>query len=137
MAGIAFKAFFSTTGGALPGYFLYLDALAFVPSLFLFPTARPFLNWRALSFTFLVMVLVSLFWEATLAIPYQWWGFQPRQMLGLFILAWSKLPVEEVLVWMAVSYATVIIYHVVKVFLALEKPWLAALFGGPGRGDHR
>jgi hypothetical protein len=44
-----------------------------------FPTARPFINWRAFSLTLFIIVLVSLIWEATLAVPYQWWGFQPAQ----------------------------------------------------------
>jgi hypothetical protein len=54
-------------------------------------------------------VLLSLIWEATLAVPYHWWGFQHRQMIGVFIGAWSGLPIEEVCVWIAVTYATAIV----------------------------
>jgi hypothetical protein len=39
-------------------------------------------------------------------------------MIGLFIGAWSGLPIEEVFVWIAVTYATVIVYETVKVFIA-------------------
>ena len=47
-------------------------------------------------------------WEATLAVPYGWWGYHPRAMIGLDIGAWSNLPVEAVCVWLAVTYTTVI-----------------------------
>jgi len=86
-----------------------------------FPVAKPFINWRALSLTLFFMALLSVIWEATLAVPYQWWGFQRRQMIGLFIGAWSGLPVEEVFVWIAVTYATVIVFEIVRVLLVSER----------------
>jgi hypothetical protein len=132
VAGLIYKRFVSASAGTVPGYFIFLVSFALVPSLFLFPTARPFLNWRALSFTFFLLILISLLWEATLGVPYQWWGFQDRQMLGLYIDAWCRLPVEEIVVWMAVTSTTVIFYEVVKVFLAREGPWFEALFGKKG-----
>ena len=98
----------------------------------LFPTALPFINWRALSFAYLLLQLVSLLWEATLAAPYQWWGYRAEQMLGLTIGAWTGLPIEAVVVWMATTYTTVISYEVVKVVMALERPLPEALFGRKG-----
>ena len=53
-------------------------------------------------------------------------------MLGLYIDAWCRLPVEEIVVWMAVTSTTAIFYEVVKVFLAREGPWFEALFGEKG-----
>lgn len=50
-------------------------------------------------------------------------------MIGLFIGAWSGLPIEEVCVWIAVTYATVIVFEVVKVLLASERPMREALLG--------
>jgi hypothetical protein len=94
-----------------------------------FPVARRFINWRALSLTLFFMLLVSLLWEATLAVPYNWWSFQHRQMMGLFIGAWSRLPIEEVCVWIAVTYATAIVFEVVKVWLASERSVRDALIG--------
>src|SRR5580692_11769395 len=79
-----------------PGYFTFLVAGALLPAASCFPVARRFINWRALSLTLFLMLLVSLLWEATLAVPYNWWGFQHHQMIGLFIGAWSCLPIEEV-----------------------------------------
>jgi hypothetical protein len=112
-----------------PGYFAFLVLGALAPAVSFFAVARRFINWRALSLTLFFMLLVSLLWEATLAVPYNWWNFQHRQMMGLFIGAWSGLPVEEVCVWIAVTYATVIVFEVVKVLLASERPVREALLG--------
>ena len=112
-----------------PGYFTFLVAGALLPAVSFFPVARRFINWRALSLTLFFMLLVSLLWEATLAVPYNWWNFQHRQMMGLFIGAWSRLPIEEVCVWIAVTYATVIVFEVVKVWLASERSVHDALLG--------
>ena len=79
------------------------------------------------------MLLISLFWEATLAVPYHWWNFQHRQMMGLFVGAWSELPIEEVFLWIAVTYATAIVFEVVKLWLASERPVREAMLG-PKRG---
>ena len=112
-----------------PGYFTFLVAGALLPAVSFFPVARRFVNWRALSLTVFFMLLVSLVWEATLAVPYNWWNFQHRQMIGLFIGAWSRLPIEEVCVWIAVTYATVIVFEVVKVLLASERSVRETLLG--------
>jgi hypothetical protein len=115
-----------------PGYFTFLVAGALLPSVSFFPVARRFINWRALSLTLFFMLLVSLLWEVTLAVQYNWWNFQHRQMLGIYIGAWSALPVEEVCVWISVTYATAIVFEVVKVWLASERPLRNALMGtGP------
>ena len=112
-----------------PGYFTFLVAGALLPAMSFFPVARRFINWRALSLTLFFMLLVSMLWEATLAVPYNWWNFQHGQMMGLFIGAWSCLPIEEVFVWIAVTYATVIVFEVVKVWLASERSVHDALLG--------
>jgi hypothetical protein len=115
--------------GGFPGYFTVLVAGALVPAVSFFPVARRFINWRALSLTLFFMLLVSMLWEATLAVPYNWWNFQQHQMIGLFIGAWSRLPIEEVCVWIAVTYATAIVFEVVKVWLASERSLYDALLG--------
>jgi len=100
-----------------PGYFLFLTVVAITPSILFFPAANPFINWRAFSLAFLFILLVSVFWEATIAVPYQWWGFQPRHMLGLLINGFCGLPVEEPILWLGVTWATVIIYEVIYTWL--------------------
>jgi len=112
-----------------PGDFTFLVVGALLPAVSFFPVARRFINWRALSLTLFFMLLVSMLWEATLAVPYNWSNFQHRQMMGLFIGAWSRLPIEDVCVWIAVSYATAIVFEVVKVWLASERSVRDALIG--------
>ena len=104
--------------GGFPGYACFLVAGAIVPSVGFFHTARPFINWRAFSFTFALIVLVSLIWEATLALPYGWWGYNDRWMVGVFIEPWFRLPIEAVFVWCAVTFSTVITFEVVKLWLS-------------------
>lgn len=112
-----------------PGYFTVLAAGGLVPAVSFFPTARRLINWRAFSLTLFFMLLVSLLWEATLALPYGWWGFQHRQMIGLFIGAWSGLPIEEVCVWIAVTYATAIVFEIIKLWQASGRSAKEALLG--------
>jgi hypothetical protein len=129
LLAVVYKKMFSSNPDSFPGYFTVLVLGGFVPAVSFFPTARPFINWRAFSLTLFIIVLVSLIWEATLAVPYQWWGFQPAQMLGLFIGAWARLPVEEVGVWIAVSYATVIVFEIFKLWQASGKTAKHAFMG--------
>jgi hypothetical protein len=96
--------------------------VALIPSILFFSVARPFINWRALSLGFLFILLVSLFWEATIAVPYEWWGFQPRQMLGLFINGFCGLPIEEPLLWAWITRATVILYEMISTLLFMDWP---------------
>lgn len=116
-AGIAWKKLLSPVPDGFPGYFTFIVGGALVPSALLFPAARRLINWRALSATMFITVLISLIWEVTLALPYGWWGFQPQAMVGLPIRAWFGLPIEEVIVWVAVTYATVIVYEVMQAWL--------------------
>jgi hypothetical protein len=126
LAGFLYKKFWPGAGHAgFPGYFLFLTLVALSPSIVFFPIARPFINWRAFSLSFLFILLVSLFWEAAIAVPYQWWGFEPKQMLGLFINGFCGLPVEEPLLWMGVTWATVIIYEMISTLLFMDWPRLA------------
>jgi hypothetical protein len=129
VAAVIYKKMFSPLREGFPEYFTFLVVVAFVPSGSFFPTARRFINWRAFSLALFFMLLVSLLWEATLAVPYQWWDYQPRQMMGLRIGAWSGLPIEAVCVWISVTYATAIVFETVKLWQASEKPARHAFLG--------
>lgn len=59
-------------GDGFPGYFIFLALTALIPSSLLLRAVRPMINWRALSLTVFLIVLISLLWEVTLAIPYGW-----------------------------------------------------------------
>jgi hypothetical protein len=50
-------------------------------------------------------------------------------MIGLRIVAWSGLPVEEVGVWTAVTCSTVIVYEIVRQWQTSGKRAGAALLG--------
>ena len=112
-----------------PGYFLFLVVGALGPSAALLPAAMPVVNWRALSLTLFTILLTSLLWEVTLALPYGWWGFQPNAMIGVRITAWSGVPIEEIFVWIGVTYATVIVYEIVRRWKASGKNIRHALVG--------
>lgn len=126
---IAYKNFFAEDHTGFPGYFTVLVVGGMIPAVSFFPTARPFINWRAFSLTLFLIVLVSLLWEATLAIPYGWWAYQKKQMMGLYVGAWSGLPIEAVSVWIAVTYATAILFEIVKLWQASERPAKEMFFG--------
>jgi len=129
VAAVVYKKMFSPYPDGFPGYFTVLIVGGFVPSVSFFPTARPFINWRAFSLTLFFVLLVSLLWEATLAVPYEWWGYQTEQMVGLPIGAWARLPIEAVCVWIAVTYGTVVVFEVFKLWQASGKRAKHAFLG--------
>ena len=126
---ILYKKLYSPFPQGFPGYFTVLILGGVVPSAALFHTARRFINWRAFSLTIFMILLISLFWEATLAVPYQWWGYQQEEMMGISIGAWAGLPIEAVLVWIAVAYGTTIVYEVMKVWQVSGRSAKSAFFG--------
>ena len=113
----------------IPGYFLFIVATSVVPSAFCFRVAAPLINWRAFGFAFGFIFLISLFWEATLGVPYQWWGYQPAQMMGVFVRAFCDLPLEAVLVWVFANWTTVLVYETILfAFHIGEKRFWRVLF---------
>lgn len=130
-AALLYQRLVVRTPGTFPGYFVYLVLFALLPSSALLPGARPVINWRALSLTMFILLVTSLLWEVTLALPYGWWNFRDQQMLGIRVTAWSRLPVEEVYIWISVSYSTVIVYEIVKRWKSSGRSLRHALLG-PG-----
>jgi len=133
------------SGRAFPGYFLFLLAGSIVPSLFCARVAFLFINWRALTTAWLFTLSISQFWEASLGVPYGWWGYEPDQMMGLFMRPHCDLPIEAVLVWTLGTWSTVIIYESLLTALhAGRKGWRvlgvlradAAELGGVQRKHH-
>ena len=128
-AAILYRKLLSGEPEGFPWYFVYLVCTALIPSAGFFHTAQQFINWRAFSFTFFLLLLISLLWEVTLALPYGWWEYRPRVLIGLHIGAWFDLPIEAACLWMAVSFTTVITYEVIKIWKALGTRALEAFFG--------
>src|SRR2546428_7603062 len=92
---IAYKKFVSHSPG-FPGYFTLLVAGGIVPAVSFFPSARPVINWRALSLTLFIILLVSLFLGGTLAVPFRWGGFPQPTNNGLFFLAVGRVSNQAV-----------------------------------------
>ena len=126
---ILYKKLLSGAPQGYPWYFIYLVAAAILPAVGLYRSVSRFINWRAFSLTFFFIVLVSVLWEATLAIPYGWWNYNREMMIGVFVDAWSELPLEAILVWLAVTYTSVILYEAMKIWRASGKPLREALVG--------
>ncbi|HTV82292.1 MAG TPA: hypothetical protein VME18_06550 [Acidobacteriaceae bacterium] len=111
-----------------PGYLTFLVLTALLPSMALYKAVNRVVNWRALSLTLFMILLISLLWEATLAIPYGWWAYQPTAMVGVSIRAWDNLPIEAVFVWIAVTYMTVLVYETIRCWHASGRRAGDALF---------
>jgi hypothetical protein len=120
-AAFVYKRYFSPVPEGWPGYFIVLVVGGLTPAMSFYPATKRFINWRALSMTMFFLMLVSMLWEATLALPYGWWNYQHGAMMGVFIGAWCDLPIEAALVWLAVSYGTVILFEAVKIWQASGK----------------
>jgi hypothetical protein len=128
LAAIVYKTFFSGEAG-FPWYFGYLLVVGIIPAAGLYQSVQHFINWRAFSFTLVMMVLISLLWEVTLALPYKWWGFQHDAMIGIYISPWHDLPIEETILWMMVSFASIITYETIKIWNASGQPLTKFLLG--------
>jgi hypothetical protein len=113
-----------------PGYFTFLVTGALIPAFVFFPVAKPLVNWRAFSLTLFMVLLISLLWEATLAVPYQWWGYNFNQMMGMVIKPWAALPMEATIVWLVVTWITVIVYEVVRTYFHMGRGVQALLGSG-------
>ncbi|MEM7031049.1 MAG: hypothetical protein AAF629_15895 [Chloroflexota bacterium] len=100
-----------------PGYFTILVIGYAGPAFVFFRVVKPFVNWRAFSITLTTMWMLSLVYEATLGLPYQWWGYKTEQMLGLFIGGWTNLPIEEPLLWSAAGWGMVLVYELAQIWL--------------------
>ncbi len=120
----------STTHEAgFPGYFVFLMVLTILPTVLFVRTIRRFVNWRAFAFTYSALLLVSLVWEVTLAIPYEWWNYQPAHMLGVSIRAWGHLPLEAVLVWLVITWDGVLAFEFFRVFWHFDTSVRKAVLG--------
>lgn len=119
--------------GNFPAYFMFLAAGALVPAMFLYRAVGNLTNWPAFAVTTLYIIVTSVIWEVTLAIPRQWWGFEPSGMIGVAIAAWSRgeaiFPVEEVGVWLFAPFSIILTYEFAKALTHHPSPTKVALFG--------
>jgi hypothetical protein len=124
---------FWRVNGTFPTYFLFLTAGAVLPAMFLYRSIGALTNWPAFAVTTLYVIVTSVIWEVTLAIPRLWWGYQPSGMVGVTIAAWSRgdaiFPIEAAVVWLFAPFASVLTYEFAKALTHHPKPTRAALFG--------
>jgi hypothetical protein len=119
--------------GTFPTYFAFLSAGALLPAIFLYRAIGNLTNWPAFAVTTLYVILTSIIWEVTLAIPRGWWGYQSSGMIGVTIAAWSRgdaiFPVEAAAVWLFAPFASILTYEFAKALTHHPRPTGAALFG--------
>lgn len=113
LAGIAYKNIFGS--GGVPGYYCFLILIGIFPPLLLMRAVGNMINWRAFSFMYVSLLLISLIWEATLGVPYGWWQYKHEPMLGIFIGAWGDLPLEAIIMWLIAAWAVTLMYELFRI----------------------
>ncbi len=130
VAGLAYRAL---NGGGVPGYFVFVMVGGALPTVVLIRTVKEFVNWHAMAFAFFALILVSIIWEASLAVPYLWWSYRSGEMMGIFIHGWGNLPFEAVMVWTIGVWDAVLIYESFRVFFRMEGTVSHRVFGAPAQ----
>jgi hypothetical protein len=113
----------------LPDYLFAELLIVFVPLSALYNRVQMFTNSRAFIFVVVLEILVSLVWEATLAVPYGWWNYQRSAMIGITVRAWSSLPIEACGLWVSVGWGATFVYEATKIKAVTGKTWRQVLFG--------
>lgn len=122
-AGVAIVVLMAAWGinGTFPTYAAFLSAGALLPAVFLYRCIGGLTNWPAFAVTTLYVIVTSIVWEVTLAVPRQWWGYEPSGMLGWEVKAWAPsgamFPVEAAFVWLSAPFFTVLLYEFAKAFM--------------------
>lgn len=132
LAGVAALVLWRVNG-TFPTYFAFLSAGALLPAMFLYRCIGGLTNWPAFAAVTLYVLVTSIVWEVTLAIPREWWGYNPSGMVGLTIAAWSRgdaiFPIEAAFVWVSATFSCVLTYEFAKALMHHPQPTRVALFG--------
>ena len=105
-----------------PVYMWFLMLVGMLPAAYVLERVYRFLNWRAYAAGYLALLLVSLLWEATLGIPYGYWGYDPKFMIGISVRPWSNLPIEAAVMWLIAEFTVVLAYE----YLTIRKELVLA-----------
>lgn len=136
--GVVARAQWSPDAGLIPLYYSFLIIVAVGPSIALFRSVVPYVNWRAFAVTSLYLILTSVIWEVVLALPRHWWGYKPAGMIGLWVgsltldVDWS-LPIEAAIVWIVTPFSVILTYETIKMRQYVGQPSKAIY--EPGEGD--
>jgi len=113
-----------------PYYYTFLLVIAFVPAIALYASLRDLVNWRAFSFTTLYVLLTACIWEVTLALPQCWWCYQNSPaVIGKLVRPWGPYPIEALLVWLVVSFSSILTYEAIKAYHYDDRPAKQVMFG--------
>lgn len=97
--------------GSTPSYWTYLSLVPLPVTLLLWPVVRARLNVPALLVTMAVLFVSSLVWEAGLAVPRGWWGYQADATLGRALFG---VPLEAVVVWVLAPVTTAVLFEALR-----------------------
>ncbi len=114
--GLLIWGFAAQPKGSLPLYALYLTLSTAVASYLMLGQVWKHVNWRAFTLTAAVMTLLSVVYEITMALPFGWWGFEERALLGLRVDALWDIPVEQLFLYVSGSFTIVLLYETVLVW---------------------
>lgn len=119
--------------GTFPAYAAFLAAGALLPAIVLYRAVHTRVNWPAFAVTTLYVLVTSVVWEVTLAIPRLWWAYEADAMIGILVGAWSRagapFPIEAAFVWLCVPFSTILSYEFAKAVMHHPAGLRAALFG--------
>jgi hypothetical protein len=82
-----------------PWYWTFLVCTAVVPTAVMGRRVGNLVNWPALSFCTVAMVLISVILSITTALPYQWWSFEDDVMIGVYFNTWYGVPLEQLVLY--------------------------------------
>jgi hypothetical protein len=119
IAGVLYKRYLGVEEG-FAGYYLFIMVLGFLPTVLFLNGIQNFVNWRAFSIAYGILMFVELMWEVTLAIPFDWWNYQGAQMLGIRSRAWHGLPLEAALLWIVVAWDCIIAFELFRVYFHMD-----------------
>ena len=104
-------------------------------AILLFRATERFINWQAVSLTMFWVATYQHLLELKRARPVWMVGLpDERHMMGLFVGAWFGLPIEAVILWLSVTFTTVMVYETYKILICIRTgvcgvSWKTALFG--------
>ena len=138
VAGVLLKLHFNHGAWPPPYYYTFLVLSALAPAVVFYRSLESLVNWRAFSFTCLYVLVTSCIWEVTLGIARKWWWYkEPPAMMGWYIPAFGRddrhYPIEALIVWLVVTFDTVLAYEFIKGVLHDRRSVRASLFGDQTR----